>query len=140
EKRLVRLRDLLKDEKDVKVRQDIEILVDSTRRQLATLRLRHEQLLTFYAPADIVNYGLTTLLDPRNKRERQAHALARLKRYAGQEAGFQPLAAQARARMEEDFARPGLIGPYVEEVKRSLDNTDFYLKGIAELFRKAGIQ
>src|SRR4029079_13004095 len=34
EKRLVRLRDLLKDEKDVKVRQDIEILVDSTRRQL----------------------------------------------------------------------------------------------------------
>jgi len=140
EKRLVTLRELLRDEKDAKVRQDIEILVDSTQRQLTTLRLRHEQLLSFYAPADIVNFGLTTLLDPRNKPERQAHALVRLKRYAGLETGFQPIAAQARARMEEDFARPGLIGPYVEEVKRSLDNTDFYLKGIAELFKKAGMQ
>src|SRR5205814_8868333 len=56
------------------------------------------------------------------------------------EAGFQPIAAHARARTEEDLARPGLIGPYVEEVKRSIDNTDFYLKGIADLFKKAGLE
>ncbi|MGE5616036.1 MAG: DUF885 domain-containing protein, partial [Bacillota bacterium] len=83
---------------------------------------------------------LSSLLDPRNKPERQAKALVRLKRYAGLETGYTPIATQARARIEEDLARPGLIGPYVEEVKRSLDNTDYFLKGIADLFTKAGLK
>ena len=59
----------------------------------------------------------------------------RLKRYAGLDAGFQPIAAQARARMEEDFARSGLIGPYVEEVKRSLDNTERIAATLAQFVR-----
>jgi uncharacterized protein (DUF885 family) len=140
EQRLVRLRETLKGETDAKVRQDIEILVDSTRRQLDTERLHHEVLIPFFTPADIVNFGLSSLLDPRNKPERQAKALVRLKRYAGLEQGYTPIATNARALIEEELARPGLIGPYIEEVKRGIDNTDFYLKGLAEQFRKANLQ
>jgi len=140
ERRLVHLRALLAREKDAKVREDIEILIDATNRLLTTQKLNRQYLIRFFGPADIANFGLASLLDPRNKPERQARALVRLKRYAGLEPGYTPIAVQARARIQEDLARPGLIGPYVEEVKRSLDNTDYYLKGLADLFTKAGLK
>jgi uncharacterized protein (DUF885 family) len=81
--------------------------------------------------------GLRALLDPRNKPERQKLALVRLKRYAGKEAGYTPIATLVRARTEERLANKALIGPYVEEVQEGLNNNPTYLDGIEELFKKA---
>jgi uncharacterized protein (DUF885 family) len=87
--------------------------------------------------SELVYGGLRALLDPRNKPERQKLALVRLKRYAGKEAGYVPIAALVRARTEERLANKSLIGPYAAEVEEGLNNNATYLDGIEDLFRKA---
>ncbi|MBV8656399.1 MAG: DUF885 domain-containing protein [Burkholderiales bacterium] len=127
-------------ETDPKVRQDIQILIQRVKQNMETERVEHDNLIGYVDASETVFEGLNTLLDPQNKPERQARALIRLKRYAGLEAGFTPLTELAKARMQERLAQPGLIGPYEEELKEALDNTEFYLKGIAQLFEKDKIK
>lgn len=124
-------------EKDVSVQQDIDIMIDMLQRESASAKLTHDTMLTYGKLSELVFFGLQGLLDARNKPERQAKALVRLKRYAGLEAGFKPITELARTEQSAELARPGLIGPYVDEVTQQLENTDFYLKGIADLFTKA---
>ncbi|HWH40338.1 MAG TPA: DUF885 domain-containing protein [Usitatibacter sp.] len=126
-------------EQDARVRQDIDIVVGALERDIANERIESRHLFAYYEPAKVVDGGLSILLDPRNKPERQARALVRLQRYAGSEPGYVPIAVLARQRIEEDMARPGLVGPYVDEVKQDIANTDLLLKGIADLFAKDGI-
>ncbi|MBV8657513.1 MAG: DUF885 domain-containing protein [Burkholderiales bacterium] len=127
-------------ETDPKVRQDIQILIHQVKQNAATEQVEHANLLGYIDVSQVVYEGLRSLLDPRNKPARQAKALVRLNRYAGLEAGYRPMVDLARARMQERFDQPGLVGPYDEDVKQSLENADFYLKGIAELFKKDKIQ
>ena len=140
EKRLAALRGLRAAETDPKLRQDLDILIASREQAIETARLERQVLINYVAAPGIVNFGLSSLLDPRNRPERQARALARLKRYAGLAPGYTPLATRARERTEEELARPGLIGPTVEEVRQQLDKTEFFLKGIAGLFEKAKLE
>ena len=124
-------------ESDPRVRQDLDILIHSRELSISAQEVQHQYLIGPSNVAGLVNFGLSTLLDPRNKPERQARALVRLKRYAGLEAGYTPVATLARERTEEELARSGLIGPYVEELKQQLDNTGHFLKGLESLFTKA---
>ncbi|MFS2213213.1 DUF885 domain-containing protein [Telluria sp. Tellsp104] len=139
EKRLAELRRQRAQEQDVKVRQDLDILIDSREKKIATMKLEHKYLLEYVNVGEVVYGGLRALLDPRNKPERQKLALVRLKRYAGKEAGYAPIATLARARGEERLAGKTLIGPYVGEVEEGLNNNATYLDGIEELFKKANI-
>ncbi|MVW59082.1 DUF885 family protein [Massilia sp. NEAU-DD11] len=139
EKRLAELRRQRAQEQDVKVRQDLDILIDSREKKIATMKLEHKYLLEYVNVGEVVYGGLRALLDPRNKPERQKLALVRLKRYAGKEAGYAPIATLARARGEERLASKTLIGPYVGEVEEGLNNNATYLDGIEELFKKANI-
>ncbi|MDK2125581.1 DUF885 domain-containing protein [Parachitinimonas caeni] len=131
------LKQQLAKETDIQVRQDLEIMIDRLESDYQRGLLEQQYLLEYIDIPQLVYRGLENLLDTRNKPERQARALIRLKRYIGAEAGYQPLVQQARARIEEDLARQGLTGPYVEELKQKLANVDFYLKGIEELLRKS---
>ena len=137
EKRLASLRRQRAAEQDPKVRQDLEILIDSREKKIATMKLERQYLLNYVNVAELVYGGLQALLDPRNKPERQKAALVRLKRYVGGEAGMTPLATLVRQRGEEQLARKGLIGPYLAEIEDGLANNPTYLAGIAELFKAA---
>jgi uncharacterized protein (DUF885 family) len=139
EKRLADLRRQRAQEKDVKVRQDLDILIDSREKKIATMKLEHQYLLDYVNVGELVYGGLRALLDPRNKPERQKLALVRLKRYAGKETGYAPIATLARARGEERLASKALIGPYVGEVEEGLNNNATYMDGIEELFKKANV-
>ncbi|WP_198118535.1 DUF885 domain-containing protein [Massilia rhizosphaerae] len=139
EKRLADLRRERAQEKDVKVRQDLDILIDSREKAIATMKLEHRYLLDYTNVGELVYGGLRALLDPRNKPARQKLALVRLKRYAGREAGYTPIATLVRARGEERLADKSLIGPYVREVEEGLNNNATYMNGIADLFKKAHV-
>ena len=139
EKRLAELRRARAQEKEVKVRQDLDILIDSRVKKIATMKLEHQYLLDYVNVGELVYGGLRALLDPRNKPERQKLALVRLKRYAGKEAGFTPIATLVRARSEERLADRKLIGPYAGEVEEGLNNNATYMDGIESLFKKANI-
>jgi phosphoenolpyruvate carboxylase len=118
-------------ETNAKVQQDLDVLISSQDRAIEGTQVSHQYLLNVVDAASIMNFGLSGLLDVRNKPERQALALVRLKRYAGLEAGYEPLVALAMARTQEELARSGLVGPYVEELKQQLARTDYFLKGIS---------
>jgi hypothetical protein len=139
EKRLLDLRRQRALEKDPKVAQDLDILIDSREKQVASMKLERQYLLDYTNVSELVYGGLRALLDPRNKPERQKLALVRLKRYAGKEAGYTPIALLVRARAEERLANKALIGPYVEEVEEGLNNQATYLDGIEDMFKKAGL-
>ncbi len=139
EQRLASLRRQRAAEKDPKVKQDLDILITSREQKIASMKLERQYLLAYVNVGEVVFEGLRSLLDPRNKPERQKAALVRLKRYAGKEAGYAPIATLARARGEEQLARKGLVGPYIGEVEEGLNNNPTYLEGIADLFRKANL-
>lgn len=139
EKRLADLRRQLPLEKDVKVHQDLEILIASREKKIASMKIAHQYLLDYVNVGEVVYGGLHALLDPRNKPERQQRALLRLKRYAGQEAGYTPLATLVRARSEERLSNKALIGPYIGEVEEGLNNNATYMDGIEQMFKKANI-
>lgn len=136
-KTLAQLKDRATAESDRKVRQDIEILIGAVSDQLESARLQYELMLPYTDVPKDVFHGLQGLLDPRNSAERQGRALERLKRYAGLSAGDQPFTALAQARSVERFDVTILTGPYVEEVKKNLENTERYIEGIADLFKAA---
>jgi hypothetical protein len=128
---------LLATETNPKVRQDLEILIASRDLGISQTEVTHQYLLDTVNAAQLVYWGLDTLLDARNKPARQARALIRLKRYAGLEEGFTPIATLAKDRTSEELSRSGLTGPYIEGVKQQLDNTEHYLQGLSALFTKA---
>ena len=134
EKRLKELRRQRASEKDVKVRQDLDILIDSREKRIASMKLEHQYLLNYVNVGELVYGGLNALLDPRNKPERQKLALVRLKRYVGHDAGYTPIAILVRARTEERLGDRSLIGPYVGEVEEGLHNNATYMDGIVDLF------
>ena len=139
EKRLQALRRERALEKDVKVRQDLDILIDSREKLIASMKLERQSLLNYVNVGELVYGGLRALLDTRNKPARQKLALVRLKRYAGTENGYTPIATLVRARTEERLANKALIGPYVGEVEEGLNNNATYMDGIEELLKKDGL-
>ena len=124
-------------ESDPKVRRDLEILITAQKNGLETRRLNQELMLPFYDVAETAFDGLQSLLDPRNPAARQAKAIVRLNRYAGQETGFEAITELAKAQTEEMLGNAKLVRPYIAQVNDAISNTQTYLDGIAEMFRTA---
>jgi uncharacterized protein (DUF885 family) len=124
-------------ESDPDVLRDLKILITAQKNSLETARLNQELMLPFYDVGQIVFQGLQALLDPRNSPGRQARAIVRLNRYAGQETGFEAITDLAKARTEAMLGNAKLVRPYMAEVNDAINNTQTYLDGIAELFRTA---
>jgi hypothetical protein len=118
EKRLKALRRQRALEQDAKVGQDLDILIDSREKLIASMKLERQYLLNYVNVGELVYAGLNGLLDPRNKPERQKAALV-------------------RARGDERLAARDLIGPYRGEVEEGLNNNATYMDSIEALFKKA---
>lgn len=125
---------------DKRVLQDLDILAKAFdlkfRRQ--DFALKHE--VPFLNASEITFQGLHVLLDDQVAAERRVAALARLRKYAGDEPGFQPFTAVLKARELEQIAKPGVLYPSQGQLETELARNATYLEGIAALFRKYGIQ
>lgn len=130
----------LKTTADPRVKQDIEILLKSARDQRVTLQLNDRLMLPYFDLPQALFGGFHGLLDPRVAKSRQAAALTRLKRYAGTERGYEPITTLVRARVDEHLGDTSLTGPWTVEVEQHLQNQAQYIKGIRDLFQKAGLQ
>jgi len=134
-----RLRAARLNERDPRVREDLEILLDAIARERRTALLEQRLLVPYRDLPREVFEGLQVLLDQRNADSRKQHALERLRRYAGITPGTQPIAELARARTLER-AEGGRLWPYRGEVEQQLGNCQRYVAGIAELFRASPVQ
>jgi Bacterial protein of unknown function (DUF885) len=136
EQAITELERRLEQEQDASVRQDLEILIKSARRDIRGAKIRKRYFVQFYDANQIVYWGISGLLDDQVPPERRVEALVRLRRYAGMEPGYEPLTKLAEDRMRERLSVPGLLGPFKGYVEKNLSNSDTYAAGIAKLFDK----
>ncbi|HJX28919.1 MAG TPA: DUF885 domain-containing protein, partial [Thermoanaerobaculia bacterium] len=116
------LRPRLAAEKDPAVRQDLQLLLDAVDSNLRGLELGEKYQLPYFNLTEAVFGGLESLLDDRIEASRRPAALVRLRKYAGLEPGFAPLARLAEAEIRTRLGVQGLLGPVKEEVERDLAN------------------
>lgn len=125
---------------DGPIQQDLEILRGSAEDELQDARLDQKQLLPYFKVAEIIYQGIRNLLEDRIPPERRQAALTRLKRYAGREGSYKPLAQAAEAFMKSEWAKPGRLPAFRGEVERDLNTSENYVKEIGELFRQYGFK
>lgn len=140
EDQVAHLDEALKTTEHPKVRQDIEILIKALEDANTSAELNSRYMLPYYNVPATYFFGFRSLLDPRVPAERYPAALTRLKRYTGQEDGYQPLTALAQARSEERFGDKGLIGPYRGQLENDLENAPRYMSGLTEIFENSGLE
>jgi len=118
-KAVVALRDKLATEKHPKIRQDLEIMLTRGDLSIRGAELGERLMLPYFNLNETIFQGLRALLDDQVPQERRQAALVRLRKYAGLEAGYEPLTAQAMAR-SRSWRRPNQVGPAKVEVETNL--------------------
>ncbi|MGH9721837.1 MAG: DUF885 domain-containing protein [Bryobacteraceae bacterium] len=134
------LRRRLAAEQDPTVRQDLTILIKAAEDELHQQEVGEKYLLPAPNVAQLVFGGLRTLLDDQVAEKRRPAALVRLRRYAGEEKGYTPIAQVAEQRVRERLSNEALLGPFRAQVEQSLANAPSFLDGIASLFDKYKIE
>ncbi|MCB1680115.1 MAG: DUF885 domain-containing protein [Halioglobus sp.] len=124
-------------ERDPRVRQDLEILIQSLGDAIETRRIYRQYMLPYFNLHGLLFGSFDALLDPRNDSERYPAALQRLRKYTGSEPGYTAIVELARARSRERFAVDGLQGPYRGELDKDLSDAPRYLAGIRAAFERA---
>ncbi|WP_230841630.1 DUF885 domain-containing protein [Gloeobacter morelensis] len=123
-------------EKDPQVRQDLEILIVAARNNARGLELNRKYTLPYLNLSQLLFGSLRGLLDDRVAPARRPAALVRLRRYAGLEPGYTPIAQLAQERIRERLNRPGILFPYRAEVEKDLANNAAFVEGMGQLFEK----
>ncbi|MEL7451428.1 MAG: DUF885 domain-containing protein, partial [Pseudomonadota bacterium] len=121
-------------EKDPKVRQDLEILMQAVQDSIITAELERDLMLPYENLAQTIFGGIRGLIDAQVPAERYPAAVVRLRRYAGMERGFEPITQLAMDRTEERLDVEGLIGPFRGEVEQDLERSATIIAGLEGLF------
>ena len=137
---LAKLNRLLAQKQDPRVRQDLQIMIESLQDNIESRRVTAALLLPYYNMHGFLFSSFNALLDPRNDSARYASALERLRKYTGSQQGYTPITELARARSLERFDVPGLLGPYREAMTKDLADAPRYIAGIRALFERAQLQ
>lgn len=139
-KLLVELNKRLNAEKHPKVRQDLEILMQSLNDDIDTRRINRQYMLPYFNVHRILFGSFNALLDPRNDKERYPKALQRLRKYTGAKNGFTPITELAEARSTERFATAGLQGPFLGELEKDLADAPRFVAGVKAMFERAELE
>jgi uncharacterized protein (DUF885 family) len=137
---LAQLRKRLKNESHPKVRQDLGILIKAVADSIRSSDLNEELMLPYYNINRTVFFGIRSIVDPQNSRERYPAAIERLKKYAGIADGYVSYAQLAKDRSREKFDVAGLVGPYRAEVEQDIERGETMIVGIEELLAGTDLQ
>jgi len=130
----------LKTEKNPSVRQDLQILVDDASQTLAIQALYEKHLIDYYNLPQAVFYSLRSLLDPQVDSSRHPAALVRLQKYTGMEKGYKPVFEHGKRETAKDIKNKKLLGPYVKELEKDLENMPRFVSGVRELFENSDVE
>jgi uncharacterized protein (DUF885 family) len=133
---VTQLTEILAKEKDPRVRQDLQILIESANDSVTGVELRRKHTIPYFNVAQAVFGGLRAVLDDQVAPERRKAALVRLRKYAGMEAGSTPFAVLAEQTIRSRLSNPALLPPAKIAVDRGLADTASFMDGIPKLFEK----
>jgi hypothetical protein len=127
-------------ESDKRVQEDMDILHKAFDLRFRTEDYQLAHSVPFNNASALVFQGLHGLLDDQVTPERRTAALARLRKYAGDEPGFQPLTELLKQRELEQIAKPGVVYPSKGDIETELGRNSNYVDGIGALFTKYGLK
>jgi uncharacterized protein (DUF885 family) len=140
ERILAELEARLADETDLKVRQDLGILIKSAKDTLYTQELDDKYMLPYMNVSQSIFGGLRGLIDPQVSRDRYPAAVTRMEKYAGLVDGYEPFTELAKQMSMEKFGDDSLVGPYRDEVEQDLERAETFVTGIEELLAGTDLQ
>jgi hypothetical protein len=140
ERILAELEARLADETDLKVRQDLGILIKSAKDTLYTQELEDKYMLPYMNVSQSIFGGLRGLIDPQVSRDRYPAAVVRMEKYAGLVGGYEPFTELAKQMSMEKFGDDSLVGPYRDEVEQDLERAETFVTGIEELLAGTDLQ
>jgi len=123
-------------ERDTNVRQDMDILRRDALLMADSEEASRRYLLPVFDVAKQVYEGVRVLLAEQVAETRYPAAVTRLRRYAGLEEGYTPLATLAEARLRERLDTLGLLFPYRADLEQQLASTTVYLDGVETLLKQ----
>ena len=123
-------------QKQKEVAQDLEIVIRAIELEFRELDFSRAHKVEFLNASQEVFRGLRILLDEQTPTERRAAAVVRIRKYAGMEPGYKPLAEILKQRVMEQMAKPGVVYPARTEIETELARNSNYMEGIATLLEK----
>ncbi len=134
ESNLKMLNELLAKEQDARVKQDIEIMIQSVNDNIEATKINDAKVLPYGNVIGLVFAGFNGLLDKQVPFERQQAALVRLKKYTGAAKGYEPLVELAKKRLTERMGEKDLIKPYKGEVEQDIQRSSIFIDGLTQVF------
>ena len=123
-------------QKQKEVAQDLQIMIRTVELQFRELDFERAHKVDFLNASQTVFRGLRVLLDEQTPSERRPAAVVRIRKYAGLEPGYKPLAEILKQRVMEQMAKPGVVYPARTEIETELARDPNYMEGIATLLEK----
>jgi hypothetical protein len=123
-------------QKQKEVAQDLEIMIREVELQFREQDFARAHRVTFLNASRTIFRGLRVLLDEQTPLERRPAAVVRIRKYAGLEPGYKPLAQILKQRVIEQMAKPGVVYPARTEIETELARNPNYIEGIAALLEK----
>ena len=139
-KLITELQAALEQEQDPRVRQDLEILIQSQKDSIFSSELSEKHMLPYFNIAQAIFFGVQSLLDPQMAEERRPAVVVRIRRYAGLEAGYEPITELAKAYIQTGLDEPELIGPYVKQLDQHQEQLPQFIEGMQGLLEKSGLE
>jgi uncharacterized protein (DUF885 family) len=131
----------LKVETDPKIKQDLEILINSAADQIRTNALQRKYFMPFTDLNQLIFGVVRQTLDPRIPKERQKTLVVRLQKYAGLTKGYRPVTELANERLQERLkANKKLMGPFKGEVEQAINDGPTLIKGMKDLLSKSDLK
>jgi len=138
---IAELRKRLASETDAKVKQDLEILINSAEDGLRSGALSRKYFIPFVNVTGMIFGVVRETLDPRIPKARQQTLIARLEKYSGGAEGFRPVSDLAKERtLERIKADPALLGPFKGKVDQALNDSPTLLAGLKDLLAKSEVK
>ncbi len=125
-------------EKDPQVAEDLQIMIDTVKRQIKGSELREKLEVPFQNLPELVFGSMRALLDPQVAEARRPAALVRLKKYLGLEGG-QSIVQLAEAETR-DAMKKGLLAPAKLEVDNELETAQHLIDGVDKLFTEFKVE
>lgn len=129
----------LSKETDLRVKQDIEILLESLAQEIEGIELTRKYTLAWTNVPELVFQSLATLLSEQAAPERRSKALERLEKYVGLHPDTTPLTEQAKAHFNTSL-KTAKTGPYRGELEDATGKYSTYVAGIRALFAQYAIE
>ena len=130
---LATLKGAVGQQKQKEVAQDLAIVIRRIELEFKEQDFDRAHKVDYLNASGRVFSGLRVLLDEQTPAERRPAAIVRIRKYAGLEPGYKPLADILKQRVLEQMAKPGVVYPARTEIETELGRNPNYMEGIAAL-------